>query len=67
LLGFQIIAIGDSYNDLKMIKEADLGVLFNPPKNIIEKNQKFQVAKNYRELKSLLIKFLKNEKDYRKN
>ena len=33
-LNYQIIAVGDSYNDITMLKEAHAGVLFNPPKNV---------------------------------
>lgn len=53
-LGFEVIAIGDSYNDLEMLKEADFGILFKPPKKLIEELPKFPTAKNYSELKSKL-------------
>ncbi|MDI6591824.1 MAG: bifunctional phosphoserine phosphatase/homoserine phosphotransferase ThrH [Patescibacteria group bacterium] len=58
-LGFEIIAIGDSYNDLEMLKEADFGLLFNPPKNIIKKNLKFEIVKNYQDLKFKLKSVIK--------
>ena len=32
-LNYKVIAIGDSYNDLKMLRKAELGILFNPPQN----------------------------------
>ena len=32
--GFQVRAVGDSHNDLAMLKEADVGILFNPPASI---------------------------------
>jgi len=53
-LGFRVIAIGDSYNDLGMLKEAHLGILFNPPKKIIKQLPEVPVAKNYSQLKSIL-------------
>lgn len=52
--GFEVVAVGDSYNDLKMLKEADFGILFNPPKNIIRHWPKFPIAQNYSDLKSKL-------------
>ncbi|MHA1913741.1 MAG: bifunctional phosphoserine phosphatase/homoserine phosphotransferase ThrH, partial [Promethearchaeota archaeon] len=35
-LNYQIIAIGDSYNDVGMLNEADYGIFFRPPKNIVK-------------------------------
>lgn len=52
----KVIAIGDSYNDLEMLKEADFGILFKPAFKGIKK--KIKVAKNYSQLKNLLVKFL---------
>ncbi len=57
-LGFEVVAIGDSYNDLEMLGKADFGILFKPPKKIIEKLPKFPTAKNYSELKSKLKSFI---------
>lgn len=53
-LGFEVVGIGDSYNDLEMLKEADFAILFKPPKNIIADWPKFPIAKNYSEMKSIL-------------
>jgi len=33
-LGFRTMAVGDSYNDIAMLLEADQGVLFRPPDNV---------------------------------
>ena len=52
--GFHVRAVGDSYNDLAMLKEADVGVLFNPPASIRKDHPKFPVARNYQELLRLL-------------
>ena len=34
-MGLKVAASGDSYNDLSMINEADGGVLFCPPEQIV--------------------------------
>jgi phosphoserine/homoserine phosphotransferase len=35
-LGFEVTAVGDSYNDLTMIRAADAGALFRPPSTIVD-------------------------------
>ena len=40
----QTIAIGDSYNDLAMLKEAKFGILFKSTREIISKIVTFLVA-----------------------
>lgn len=54
-LNFQIIAAGDSYNDTGMLKQAEAGILFCPPENVIKEFPQFPVAKNYDDLKRLFI------------
>ena len=54
-LNFQVISAGDSYNDTGMLQQADGGILFCPPENVIKDFPQFPVAKNYAEFKSLLI------------
>ena len=49
-MGLKVIASGDSYNDLSMIKKADAGVLFTPPESIVKENPEIPVAVNYTEL-----------------
>ncbi len=53
-LGFHVRAVGDSYNDLGMLKTADRGIFFNPPASIRKDYPKFPVARNYKELFRLL-------------
>ena len=36
-IGFGVVAAGDSYNDLSMLRTADRGVLFNPPDAITKR------------------------------
>jgi phosphoserine / homoserine phosphotransferase len=51
-LNYKVIAIGDSYNDLNMLKKADLGILYRPPQNIIDENADLLVVNSYDELRS---------------
>jgi phosphoserine/homoserine phosphotransferase len=50
-LNFRCIATGDSYNDTSMLSQAEAGILFRPPKNVIEEFPQFPVAIEYEELK----------------
>ncbi len=49
-LNCKVIATGDSYNDTSMLGEAEQGILFNPPQNVIDEFPQFPVANNYEEL-----------------
>ncbi len=53
-LNYEVIAFGDSYNDINMLKEADQGVLFRPPQNVVNDYPMFPVIHEYSELKSFL-------------
>ncbi|MFB0978826.1 MAG: bifunctional phosphoserine phosphatase/homoserine phosphotransferase ThrH [Myxococcota bacterium] len=55
-LNFRIIATGDSYNDTTMLEEADAGILFCPPQNVIDEFPQFPVAKSYAELRAEFAK-----------
>jgi len=46
-LAFRTIATGDSYNDTTMLGEADAGILFRPPDNVIAEFPQFPVARDY--------------------
>ncbi|MCH7623090.1 MAG: bifunctional phosphoserine phosphatase/homoserine phosphotransferase ThrH [Nitrospinae bacterium] len=54
-LNFQVIAAGDSYNDMGMLKEAHAGILYCPPDNVIKEFPQFKVTRNYDEFKEALI------------
>ncbi len=49
-LCFQVVAAGDSYNDTAMLSEADAGILFRPPENVIAEFPQFPVTRSYDEL-----------------
>ena len=54
-LNFKVIAAGDSYNDTGMLQEADAGILFCPPDNVIKEFPEFPVSRNYEEFKNTLL------------
>jgi phosphoserine/homoserine phosphotransferase len=58
-LNYQVLAMGDSYNDVSMLKEAHQGFLFRPPQNVIEEFPQFPVATTYDELKDFFGNALK--------
>jgi phosphoserine/homoserine phosphotransferase len=53
-LNYEVIAFGDSYNDISMLREADQGVLFRPPQNVVKDHSEFPVMIEYEELKCFL-------------
>jgi phosphoserine/homoserine phosphotransferase len=57
-LNYKTIAIGDSYNDIGMLHEADYGILYRPPKNVKEEFPEFPVSMNYTELKNIISNHL---------
>ena len=46
-LNFRVVAAGDSYNDVAMLAEADAGILFRPPANVIAEFPRFGVVTDY--------------------
>ena len=50
-LNLKVIATGDSYNDTNMLLEADAGILFCPPENVIREFPQLPVARDYDELR----------------
>ena len=57
-LNFTVIAAGDSYNDLSMIRAADYGVLFRPPNKMRNENPDLPVATDHGELYACIKEFL---------
>ena len=54
-LYYRIIAAGDSYNDTTMLAEADAGILFMAPDNVIAEFPQFPAVHNYKDLKRAFI------------
>jgi len=61
-LNYRVIAIGDSYNDITMLKAADRAILYRPPENVAAEYQELPIAFNYDELKEQLLKVLDHGK-----
>ncbi len=55
-LNYRVIAAGDSYNDTTMLAEADAGILFKAPDNVIEEFPQFPAVHSYQELQQEFIK-----------
>ncbi len=51
-LNFKVVAAGDSYNDTSMLGEADRGILFCPPDNVIREFPQFPVTRDYATLRT---------------
>lgn len=50
-LNFKVIAAGDSYNDTTMLNQAQAGILFRPPQNVIDEFPHFPVTTDYQQLR----------------
>jgi phosphoserine / homoserine phosphotransferase len=55
-LYYRVIAAGDSYNDTTMLGEADQGILFHAPQNVIDQFPQFPAVHTYEDLKKEFIK-----------
>lgn len=55
-LYYRTIAVGDSYNDTTMLAEADVGILFHAPDNVIAQFPQFPAVHTYEDLKQEFIK-----------
>lgn len=55
-LKYRVIAAGDSYNDTNMLGEAERGILFDAPENVIREFPQFPVTHSYEELKAEIRK-----------
>ncbi|MDO8647087.1 MAG: bifunctional phosphoserine phosphatase/homoserine phosphotransferase ThrH [Candidatus Diapherotrites archaeon] len=56
--GYEVIAVGDSFNDVKMLKEADTGILFKACAALKRQEKQLRKAENYSELKKILEELL---------
>ena len=62
-LNLKVIAAGDSYNDTGMLKEANAGILFRAPENVVEEFPQFPVTRTYEEFKTAIIEANKQLED----
>jgi len=56
LLNYRCIAAGDSYNDTTMLKQAEAGILFKSPQNVIDEFPQFPAVHTYEDLKKEFLK-----------
>lgn len=56
LLNYRCIAAGDSYNDTTMLKQAESGILFKSPRNVIEEFPQFPAVHEFEDLKKEFLK-----------
>lgn len=50
-LNYRVIAAGDSYNDTTMLAEADAGILFHAPQNVIDEFPQFPAVQTFADLR----------------
>lgn len=55
-LYYRTIAAGDSYNDTTMLTEADAGILFHAPQNVIDQFPQFPAVHTFADLKTEFLK-----------
>jgi len=56
LLNYRCIAAGDSYNDTTMLTQAEAGILFKSPQNVIDEFPQFPAVHTYEDLKKEFLK-----------
>jgi len=54
-IGYETIAVGDSYNDLDMIRASKAGFLLNPPETIKSEHHEIPVYEQYDDLLAAII------------
>jgi phosphoserine/homoserine phosphotransferase len=57
-LNYRVVATGDSYNDVAMLAEADAGILFRPPPNVVAEFPRFPVVTEYDGLRAAFVNAL---------
>jgi phosphoserine/homoserine phosphotransferase len=54
-LNYRVVAFGDSYNDISMLKEANASFLFRPPANVVKEFPEIRSTDDYNQLKGWII------------
>jgi len=60
-LNYNVIAIGDSYNDISMLRKSDYGILYNPPQSVADEHPDLKVVKTYASLKRIISHLIGGE------
>ncbi len=55
LLNYRVIAAGDSYNDTTMLAQAEAGILFHAPQNVIDEFPQFPAVHDFEALKKTFM------------
>jgi phosphoserine / homoserine phosphotransferase len=58
-MNYDVIAFGDSYNDVSMLQQADKAFLYKPPQNVADDYPEFPVISDYSEMKKILLEMMK--------
>ena len=54
----QVVATGDSYNDISMLRQANAGFLFQPSEKVTRDHPDLPVANTYEELKAMFARHI---------
>ena len=60
-LNYKVIAVGDSYNDISMLRKSDYGILYNPPQSVADEHPDLKVVKTYASLKRIISHLIGGE------
>jgi len=60
-LNYKVIGIGDSYNDISMLRKAEVGILFNPPQNVIDEHSDLMVVRSYKDMKEIITRLIEGK------
>jgi phosphoserine / homoserine phosphotransferase len=60
-LMYKVIAIGDSYNDISMLRKADHGILYNPPQNVADEHPDLEVIKTFQSLRRVISQIINDD------
>ena len=53
-MNYRVIAVGDSYNDVAMLEEADVGLFFDAPPGVVREYPAYRAVSGYAELAAAL-------------
>lgn len=60
-LNYKVIGIGDSYNDISMLRKAEVGILYNPPQNVIDEHGDLTVVRSYKDMKRIITSIIQEK------
>jgi phosphoserine/homoserine phosphotransferase len=61
-LNFRIVAVGHSFGDVAMLKQADAGILLNPSKQLTEAHPEIAAVHGFEELKTKILDAMNSRK-----